>query len=273
MPSFDKLAAAAITPGGFQAGVNDIVQALLARKTNEAKLAQQQDQMAFDQNYKMQDLALRREGMGSQVADRLADQKYREAQLGLQRDELNWKKSQTPKDPTMGRPLTEAEQAELDEREVNLEMFGVPDIGKGIPSERPQVKTGMGFDPKTNLPSPIAVPTGASESWNRPLTEAELIRKNMLLKQRRDARGNRGPGVSAVHANTAPPGAAPTEQPPVRQGGMGAQIADSLGAKPAIDYEAEDAKLQASDPRYRQMRQNPRFQWRAAIDAVKAQGQ
>ena len=69
--------------------------------------------------------------------------------------------------------------------------------------------------------------------------------------------------------------------------GLGAQVAQTLAPQntgatnglsqneqvpqaPAIDYAAEDAKLQTTNPQYRQLRANPQFNWRGAVEKATA---
>ncbi len=90
-----------------------------------------------------------------------------------------------------------------------------------------------------------------------------------MLQQRRQARGNGAPGEgAAIIQNLVPPnsGSATDGMSVKDTGGMGSQIAGAMQAKPPIDYAAWDAKLQASDPEYRQLRSNPNFDWKADID-------
>lgn len=274
MPSFDRLAGAAVTPGGFQSGVNDIVQALLNRDAHDAQMAQARERQAYDRQAQQQQFDLQRQTMGSRMADQLADQQHRAAQLGLQREELDFRKTQAQRSP-QGRQMTEADWAKFDEDEVNRELYGTTDLSKGIPYERDVVKTGMGMDYTTGLPTMLKMPTGQKETAYRQRTADEVKDFNARVAARRQARGNTSPSAQVVQSLTAAPGsgAAPTEQPPARKDSVGGQIAGSLSAQPAVvDYEAEDAKLQAADPNYKAARANPRFNWRKAIDALRAQG-
>ena len=69
--------------------------------------------------------------------------------------------------------------------------------------------------------------------------------------------------------------------------GLGSQVAQTLATQntgdtnglsqnepavqaPAIDYAAEDAKLQATNPQYRQLRANPQFNWKGAVEKAAA---
>ena len=71
---FDNIASAANTPGGFQAGVNDIIQAVMGAKRQQAEQAFQQSQM--DQQQANSDRSF-----GAEQAQRLASNGYRDREL------------------------------------------------------------------------------------------------------------------------------------------------------------------------------------------------
>ena len=71
---FDNIASAANTPGGFQAGVNDIIQAIMGAKRDQAQQAFQQSQMAQQQ-------ANSDRSFGAEQAQRLASNGYRDREL------------------------------------------------------------------------------------------------------------------------------------------------------------------------------------------------
>ncbi len=301
MPRFDNLAAAAVTPGGFQAGVNDMVQAILGADVAKQKMAQQGQMRA-------EDMAFREKSLGAEMANNLAGQKLRGREVAATetRNE-NWANQQAAENLGAGldragkvgswfmegigfggknvkpggqageqpKPLSEDDAFQADLAQVNQEVFSNPkgEAYDEVPENR--VTTDL-------RGRPIITKIG-TKRVERNKTPEEQERVRALLKARQDARAtNTSQKPASLVDTVVKPNTGDTDGMSYREqpapapapGGLGAEMSGMLGGgAPAIDYAAEDARLQATDPGYKQLRANPRFNWKKAVEAAKASGQ
>ncbi len=304
---FDNIAQAAMTPGGFNAGANDMIQALLGAKANKAKLAQQGEQQAWERGFQERKLS-------ADITNNLTNQGYRGREVAA--NEMRAQTDQglagntiantwadnigsvgkyigdklmpdagragggTPAND-LAREKWDAEKAKNAEdkarAQANLEVFGNPDGQAQDVQDEPMTDL-LGqprIDPKTGK----ILTTGNKKYVKRLPTKEESMQAEAAYRRLMAERTTSLPGSGVASARTAPQagdtnGLSKNESP---TGGapasLGSQLAGSLAPAPAIDYAAEDARLQATDPQYRQYRSNPQFNWKAAIDATRAQGQ
>ncbi len=325
MPSFDNIARAAVTPGGFQAGVNDIIQAIMQNKTAQAKMAGMQEQQGWERDFKERSL-------GADISNQLASRRLQER--GVATGELNAKTNAALAGNTVANTWADnagsvgkymmdklvpdargpgvnadkrdvagerfdydknKDRMEQARREANIEVYG-NDKGEAYDVQEENLTTfGIPMiDPKTGA----AVKSGNKKYIKRPSSPEEAKRAEAAYRTRMQALGSSsGLGSGITDARTQPPvgktdGESMNEKLPAprpgvdittpsqmtapgARGGMGSQVAGALGAapaQPAIDYAAEDARLQLTNPKYKQLRSSPGFDWKAAITKYKAEG-
>lgn len=303
---FDNIASAANTPGGFQAGVNDIIQAVMGAKRDQAQQAFQQSQMDQQQ-------ANLNRSFGAEQAQRLASNGYREQEL-----KANTMRAQT-------------DQAHSRAQDLNMVMDNLGAVGKYfgdklIPNasskgalapgamteyQKYQVqkdtdaalharamnengidehgqKTESVTSPKFDIAGrPIIGADG------KPVTETKLAKRiasqdemkaaylhlDALKHPQAPAAANAQfrhedmPSMPTQVSRTPSPGAAMVRTLTPQNVGdtNGLSQNTPMATAPAVDYAAEDARLQATNPQYRQLRANPQFNWKAAVDKVTSQ--
>lgn len=301
---FDNIAQAAMTPGGFNAGVNDIIQAVMrARMAKAAQEAKQEEQQW--------DRGMQEKTLGQQMSNNLANQGFREREVkanetraqtdqGLAGNTIanTWADNMGSVGKFIGdklmpdakgagatTPANDLAREKFDyeknkdfetqaRRDANIEVYGNPDgHAQDVQDENLEIFGMPQIDPKTGA----AAKTGNKKYVKRLPNADESKRAEGAYRKIMATRTTSLPASGVVSAraktNTGDTDGLSVKEPAPTQGGLGGQITGAMGAKPPVDYASEDAKLQASDPQYRQLRSNPKFNWRAAIDATLAQGQ
>lgn len=305
---FDNIASAANTPGGFQAGVNDIIQAVMGAKRDQAQQAFQQSQMDQQQ-------ANLNRSFGADQAQRLSSNSYRERELAANET----------------RAKTDQEHSRA--QDLNMTMDNLGAVGKYfgdkfLPNAAAKGTLAPGAlteyqkyqirkDTDTTLHTQAMNESGIDEHGQKtesvtspkydiagrpiigadgkPVTETKLAKRIASQDEMKAAYTHLD---SLKHPQ--PKAAADSQfrhedmpgtpvQPRAAGGtpGLGAQVAQTLAPQntgdtnglsqnepavqaPAIDYVAEDAKLQATNPQYRQLRANPQFNWKGAVEKAAA---
>lgn len=319
---FDNIAMAANTPGGFQAGVNDIVQAIMGAKRQQAQQAFQEAQATREQGN------LDR-SFGAQQAQQLAGNKFREREVASTEARTKNDAIQNGQRFTMGM----MDRAGSVGQDLADRMFGKPGAARAGSAKDPNALT------EAQRLAHEAAKTKSDEDWARMRTSMNSDgTRNVTGKKLRTVPGDYGMGVTVVtdgqgnpvwddtlekrpmtdadwreyyghlDARRNPQSKADANSqfrrenlPPVpRQAsgaaGLGSQVAESLAPNTGstnglsqnegpgtqahtiaenlmprmlrnpIDYEAEDLKLQALDPKYKQRRAVPGFNWKGVID-------
>lgn len=256
MPRFDSIARAAVTPGGFQAGVNDIVAAILDADAKKALAAKEQAALAQRGAERSEEMGFRRDVENRRAQEAGFDQEFRGKSLG-ETIRHNTAMEQRPSGGRDNPGLDALRQLQLDEAEANL--------AAGLSSE------GVGWADQEIPPDPLDI--GGKPTFKRvkSVSEEQEAKKAEALKairaQRSWAPGTKptAPSITAgvvpggPKAATAPqsPGAAATPAP----------LGPPAQARKPLDYTALDAKYQAESPVYRQKRSDPSFDWKAFLDA------
>jgi hypothetical protein len=294
---FDNIATAAVTPGGFQGGVNDIIQAILGADAAKQRAAIHEQDAATAQGNVEADRAWRKESLGQQMANHAADQ-------GLRQQEINntnrhyadqaaqagaknmgeWADragsvgkniyqmmtgSGTYKQPAskVAKPMSFADA----NSRANLDVYGTTDGPYGTKVTKDPVLNVIG----EQQAGPDGVPlfkTREKREKRDPTPEERAKHSEALQKYLSTPVQSMGSQV-AENAGDLPgedipatsEGAVPLNRgirPPVTVLPPSAAV-----QKPAIDYNALDAKLQATDTKWRQKRASPTFNWKGALDA------
>ena len=320
---FDNIASAANTPGGFQAGVNDIIQAVMGAKRQQAEQAFQQSQM--DQQQANSDRSF-----GAEQAQRLASNGYRDRELKA--NEMRAQTDQTHSraqdlnmtmdnlgavgkyfgdkflpDASKTGGLTEYQKTQVEHQKAET-------AAKADAEMRSQARDLAGFSKEGLVHKPVKTPRmgppdikGAQRQMilnGQPLWEDKVVDgmpepkhwldlesqyqklKNPAAWQAKEDAKNAAMN-SQYRGEVMPTAPAPAPRPAGGTPGLGSQVAQSLVTQntgdtnglsqneqvpqaPAIDYAAEDAKLQATNPQYRQLRANPQFNWKGAVEKATA---
>ena len=310
---FDNIASAANTPGGFQAGVNDIIQAVMGAKRQEAQQAFQQSQM--DQQQANSDRSF-----GAEQAQRLSSNEFREREIknseartrqdGIQNGQ-KFIGGLMDRADSVGKSIGDmfSKPGGMTEyQKIQVKRQESEDAAKADAGFRQQARDMSGFSKEGLVHKKIKVPRmGAagldgSQSplivdgqpvWDEKVIDdmptdrhwADLESNYQKLKDpaawqaKEDAKNSQFRGEVMPQA-PAPRAAGGTP-------GLGSQVAQTLATQntgdtnglsqnepmaqaPAIDYAAEDAKLQATNPQYRQLRANPQFNWKGAVEKAAA---
>ena len=325
---FDNIAMAANTPGGFQAGVNDIVQALMGAK-------RQQAQQAFQEAQMQQQMAIADRSFGAEQAQQLSSNAFREREISA--NELRAK--------TDDRQATAKIQGDALDRAgsfaagISDRLFGKPGVA-GSGGMKPmtysdQLAQTKYKDELTNQKTTAAreaadrkagITKGqVSYEENEPILTGILQDKQLVVegkpqfkkvtRSRLASAAEYAQSENVYQGLMNPQFKADQDSqfrgeviPPQRQAsgtpGMGTAVAQSLAPNTGatnglsqneaqetqahtiaeslmppmlrnpIDYAAEDLKLQAEYPEYKQLRSNPSYNWKGAVDeAVRQRAQ
>lgn len=269
MPRFDSIARAAVTPGGFQAGVNDIAAAVLQADAQKAQAAQQAKALG------LQDQRLAEQIRANMAGEQNAMLRHSEG-LGLDKQRLG---EQIRHNTAMeNRPgyqanegLEEKRGFDLDLAMANTEAFGNPD--------------GVAWIDQT-VPDPFGLGEPVVKKVKGPPDQKLVDKRDQRFKELRAIRANGGQGLPPTSgrivdqvvpkAGTAPtsPAAPATPAPlgPPTAGKPNGEPTVDPNARPMspgklVDYTRRDAKYLKASPKYRQMRADPSFDWKAFLDA------
>lgn len=305
---FDNIAMAANTPGGFQAGVNDIVQAIMGAKRQQAQQAFQEAQATREQGN------LDR-SYGAQQAQQLAGNAFREREIASTEARTRNEATQNGQRFTMDL----MDRAGAVGQDIADRMFGKPGAARAGSAKDPnaltesqrlaredaknkgdedwaRMRTSMNPDGTRNVKGKKlrTIPgdygsgvTTVTDGQGNPVWDDTLDKLPMTDADWREYEGHldarRNPQTKA-DANSQFRGEVIRAVPRQASGaaGLGSQVAESLAPNtgstnglsqneaqvqvPPVDYEAEDLKLQALDPKYKQRRAVPGFNWKGVID-------
>ena len=314
---FDNIASAANTPGGFLAGVNDIIQAVMGAKREQAQMARQDAMMAQQQGNADR-------SYGQQQAQQLVANKYREQEIANAtmnaRTNQDQVKAQTEHHQrgdaisagtAIGKNLfgkfagQEGGMNEYQKFQVERQKADAASKADEGFRERARARAKFTKDNLVNDEVDEVVMEDTNIGGKRKVVGANglpVMRKVVKARLPTDRDyaeverfyqelKNPAPAQSTADANSQyrgevmPPGTG-TGQVTGNQS-PGATMAKSLTPQntgdtdgmsqneqvvqaPALDYVAEDAKLQATNPQYRQLRANPQFNWKGAVEKAAA---
>lgn len=250
MPSFDRIAQAAMTPGGAQAGVNDIVAAILNADAQKAKAAQEAQGQALDQQRLGETIRSNMANEGLKGRDMAGDSAYRDKSLG-ETIRHNMADESLGHRQYMGDPtLAQDRQFDLDWKTANTNTGLDPSGQTWVPQ--------TSYDPlDIGHANPII-----KQVKGPPAPDVESRRQEEFKK----LRAARAQGTGSVVAGAMDP---KTATAPVSAGAPAtpAPLGPPANARQPLDYEALDAKFQAQSPTYRQKRSDPSFDWKKFLDA------
>jgi hypothetical protein len=242
MPRFDSIARAAVTPGGFQAGVNDIVASIMNADAQKAKAAQEGQQIRASMAGEEGQMTRHREGL--------------DVEKGRLGEQIRHNAAMEQRPGAAGNPLLDEQRGwDIDLAKANLDVFGNPE--------------GTAWIDQT-IPDPFGFNDPVVKKVKGPADAAKLTQRDELLKKLRAARASGGvqaaPSQPGRIVDTVTPKAGIA---PVSPGAPATPVVGgpSASARQPLDFNALDAKLQASDPGYRQWRAGkPPEVWQKAIE-------
>ena len=305
---FDNIASAANTPGGFQAGVNDIIQAIMGAKRQEAQQAFQQSQMDQQQgNFNR--------SFGEEQAQRLASNGFREREIknseartrqdGIQNGQ-KFMGDMMDGAGSVGKSIAGmfSKTGGMNEyQKIQVKRQEAEDTRKADEGHEAWAREAAGFNKKGLINKKISTPhmitPGGFDSeptqliidgkpqWKEEIgedlpTKEHWDKYQYELEKRKNPEAVRARETAQFRGEVMPEPRAAGGTP-----GLGSQVAQTLATQntgdtnglsqneqavqaPAIDYVAEDAKLQATNPQYRQLRANPQFNWKGAVEKAAA---
>ncbi len=264
MPKFNQIAQAALTPHGAQAGVNDLVAAIMnadAQKFKAAEAAKAQGAQSSLEQAKLSEM----------IRSNMAGEKLRGQGQTMEGQQHAGTLGETIRHNTAmeGRPYGPQGSAALDEAR-NLETdWRNANIGQGLD---PDEGTGW-IEQKSYGPLDINMETPILKQVRGPAPADKVKARDEAFRAARALRASGGPkqgvdilsGAGMVAHPAAPktatepqsPGASPTPAP----------LGPPASARPPIDYEGLDAKFQATSPKYKQMRSDPSFDWKKFVES------